>query len=178
MRWPGKIPAGRVCRELAGTIDVLPTIARLAGAKLPADRIIDGRDLWPLMSAQPGARSPHEAFFFYWDRHLQAVRSGPWKLHFPHAYPKPEPAGSAGRPGKYATRRIELELFNLADDIRETYNVAAVHPEIVERLKALADRCREDLGDSATGQTGQNVRPPGKMATPAENRSTKPASAN
>lgn len=178
MRWPGRIPAGRTCSELAGTIDVLPTIAKLVGGDLPADRIIDGRDLWPLMSAQPGARSPHEAFFFYWDRHLQAVRSGPWKLHFPHAYPKPEPPGANGQPGKYATRRIELELFNLTDDIRETYNVAAAHPEVVERLNALADHCREDLGDSATGQTGRNVRPTGKLASQAERRSMKPVTTN
>src|SRR5205823_11713438 len=63
MRWPGKIPAGTVCRELAATMDLLPTFVRLAGAEVPRDRIIDGRDIWPLMSAQPGATTPHEAYF-------------------------------------------------------------------------------------------------------------------
>jgi arylsulfatase A len=53
MRWPGRIPAGTACRELAATMDLLPTFANLAGAELPSDRIIDGRDIWPLMSGQP-----------------------------------------------------------------------------------------------------------------------------
>jgi len=64
MRLPGRIPAGKECSEVAGTIDMLPTIARLAGAELPA-REIDGKDIWPLMTAQPGAKSPHEAYFYY-----------------------------------------------------------------------------------------------------------------
>ncbi|MEA3368267.1 MAG: sulfatase, partial [Planctomycetota bacterium] len=65
MRWPGRIPAGHVCREVATTMDLLPTLARLAGARQPQDRVIDGRDIWPLMSGQPGATSPHEAFYYH-----------------------------------------------------------------------------------------------------------------
>jgi len=167
MRWPGKIPAGGVCRELAATIDILPTLAKLAGAEAPTDRVIDGKDIWPLMSGQPGARSPHEAFFFYWSRHLQAVRSGPWKLHFPHAYPHPNPPGGGGRPGKYETQRTDLALFNLDQDIRETNNIAAQHPDVVQRLQTLADQCRTDLGDSAIHRTGANTRPPGRVSTNA-----------
>ncbi len=86
MRWPGHIPPGTVCREPAMTIDLLPTLAQLIGAQAPSDRIIDGLDIWPLISGAPGAKSPHEAFYFYWGPELQAVRSGRWKLHFPHAY--------------------------------------------------------------------------------------------
>ncbi len=168
MRWPGKIPAGTVCRELATTMDILPTVASLAGAEAPRDRIIDGKDIWPLMSGQPGAKSPHEAFFYYWGRHLQAVRSGPWKLHFAHNYTKPDPPGGEGKPGKYSTRNIELALFNLENDIAETTDVAEQHPEVVRRLEALAEKCREDLGDTAVKRQGKNVRPPGRLAAPGQ----------
>ncbi len=77
MRWPGKIPAGRVQTELATAMDFLPTAANLAGAAMPTDRVLDGKDIWPLMSMQAGAETPHEAFSFYRDERLQAVRSGP-----------------------------------------------------------------------------------------------------
>ncbi len=163
MRWPGKIPAGTVCRELAATMDLLPTFARLAAAEVPRDRIIDGKDIWPLMSGQPGAKTPHDAYFYYWDRHLQAVRSGKWKLHLPHNYDHPDPTGHDGQPGKYAKRDISLALFDLETDISETNNVADQHPEIVARLQGLAGKCRDDLGDSATGQQGKNLRPPGRL---------------
>jgi arylsulfatase A len=163
MRWPTQIPRDGIVRELGATIDILPTLATLAGAKLPADRIIDGRDIWPLIKMQPGAKTPHEAYFYYWGQHLQAVRGGPWKLHFPHSYTKPSPAGGAAKPGVYATKEIGLELFNLEQDIGESTNVAAQHPEVVKRLQALAEAAREDLGDSSEKREGTNVRPAGKL---------------
>jgi len=164
MRWPGKIPAGTTCKELAATIDVLPTMARLIGVQLPKDRVIDGRDIWPLMSGQPGATSPHEAYYYYWGQELQAVRSGPWKLHLPHGYRSPgEPAGHGGQPGPYVQKKIDLSLFNLETDLGETTDVAAQHPEIVKRLEALAERAREDLGDSRTKRKGRNVRQAGQL---------------
>ena len=165
MRWPGQIPPGTVCREPAMTIDLLPTLAKLINAKLPDDRIIDGLNIWPMISGQPGAKSPHEAFYFYWDRELQAVRSGRWKLHFPHAYRSLEgEGGRGGTPAKYVQRRIELSLFDLGTDPGETKNVAADHPGVVARLQQLAQAAREDLGDSAAKQTGKNVREPGRIA--------------
>jgi arylsulfatase A len=163
MRWPTHIPRNQVVHELAATIDILPTLAKLGGAKLPGDRTIDGRDIWPLMSMQPGAKTPHEAYFYYWGQQLQAVRSGPWKLHFPHSYTKPEPPGGSAKPGKYATKEIGLELFDLEKDIGETTNVAAQHPEVVKRLQSLAEAAREDLGDSGEKREGKNVRPAGKV---------------
>jgi arylsulfatase A-like enzyme len=161
-RWPGKIPPKSVCREPMMTIDVLPTLAKLAGAELPKHKI-DGLDAWPLLAGEPNAKSPHEAFYFYWDRGLQAVRSGKWKLHFPHEYRtlKGKP-GSGGEAGPYETAKIELSLFDLEDDPGETKNVADANPEVVERLKKLAEAAREDLGDSATKQEGKGVRQPGK----------------
>src|SRR6266566_1825290 len=149
MRWPGKIPAGTVCRELAATMDLLPTFVRLAGAEVPRDRIIDGRDIWPLMSGQPGAKSPHEAYFYYWGKHLQAVRSGKWKLHLAHNYDHPNPPGHDGKPGKYAKGEISLALFDLETDIGETKDLAPQHPEVGTRLQALAKRGGKNWGASA-----------------------------
>ena len=163
IRWPGKIPTGTVCHELAATMDLLPTFAKLAGGEAPGDHIIDGKDIWPLMSGQPGAKSPHEAYFYYWNKHLQAVRSGKWKLHLTHDYDHPDPQGHDGRPGKYAKREIAVALFDLETDMGETNDLAAQHPEVVTRLQTFAQKCREDLGDSATGQEGKNARSAGKL---------------
>ncbi|MCL6501605.1 MAG: sulfatase [Pirellulales bacterium] len=167
MCWPGTIPAGRVVSEPAMTIDILPTLGRLAGAELPRQPI-DGHDIWPLIVGEPGAVSPHEALYFYWDRELQAVRSGRWKLHFEHEYRTlaGQPGGSGGRPANYQQARIGLALFDLEADPGETTDLAAQHPEVVARLQQLADAAREDLGDTATGRQGRNVRQPGRLAAP------------
>jgi arylsulfatase A-like enzyme len=163
-RWPGKIPARSVCREPAMTIDVLPTLAKITGTGLPSHPI-DGLDIRPLLSGQRGAKSPHQALFFYWDQHLQAVRRGAWKLHFPHAYVKPVPPGNGGQPGKMTNPKIEPALFNLESDPSETTDVAPAHPEVVARLEELARQAREELGDSATKQVGRGVREPGRAGS-------------
>jgi arylsulfatase A len=162
--WPGRIPAGRVCNEPISTIDILPTLANLAGASLP-DRKIDGKDIWPLIEGRPGAENPHEAFFYYQGWTLEAVRSGPWKLHFPHTYRTlgGRPGGTGGIPVKYEQARIDLALYNLANDIGEEHNVADQHPDVVERLERLADAMRADLGDAAKKMEGTGRRPPGKV---------------
>jgi len=163
-RWPGKIPAGQVCKELTATIDVLPTFAKLAGAEPPKDRIIDGLDIWPLMSGAEGAKTPHDRFYYYWAFGLEAVRSGPWKLHLPHEYRSlAGEAGKDGQPGPYKTAKTELALYNLTTDVGEKTNVAEQNPDVVKRLLAIAEEGRADLGDSLTSQTGKNRRQPGKL---------------
>src|SRR6516165_11186357 len=155
MRWPGQIPAGRVCKEPAMTIDLLPTIAKLAGAELPKQKI-DGLDIWPLIASKPNAKCPHEAYYFYWNRELQAVRSGKWKLHFPHSY-----RGLTGKPGMdgkaagYTDAKIDMALFDLEKDAGEMTNVADKHPDVVKQLQALAEKARDDLGDTATKREGK-----------------------
>jgi arylsulfatase A len=161
-RWPGKIPAGTVCHEPVMSIDLLPTIARLSGAKLPA-RKIDGLDIWPLLSGQKGAKSPHEVLYFYWLNELQAVRSGKWKLHFPHTFPKPNPPGKDGKPGKYERLKIGVALYDLEKDPGEKTDLAEKYPEVVKRLQELAEKAREDLGDTATKRKGKGVRQPGRV---------------
>ena len=164
VRWPGKIPAGSECGELCGTIDVLPTFARLAGGEAPTDRIIDGRDIWPLLSGDKSSKSPHEAFRYYWDYGLEAIRSGNWKLHFPHPYRSlAGPPGKDGQPGPYKQARTGLALYDLAADVGEMKNVAADHPNVVAQLQSLAENARQDLGDALTKRDGKNRRPAGKL---------------
>jgi arylsulfatase A len=161
--WPGKIPAGTTSDLVMGTIDVLPTLAQLAGVPLP-EKKIDGVDIWPVLSADPQATAPHEAFYFYWNQELHAVRSGPWKLHFPHTYRTLVGApGSGGTPSEYRQAMNGLELYNLDDDIGEQNNLAATHPDIVARLTQHADAIRSELGDTLTGVPATQVRPAGVL---------------
>jgi arylsulfatase A-like enzyme len=162
-RWPGKIPAGTVSGEIAATIDILPTFAKLAAAPLP-ERKIDGLDIWPMLSGAKDAKSPHDAYYFYWDRGLHAIRSGKWKLHFPHGYRSlTGKAGADGKPAGYTQARTELALYDLEADVGEKNNVAAENAEVVARLTALAELARADLGDGLTKREGAGLREPGKL---------------
>ena len=162
MWWPGKIPAGTECHEPAMTIDILPTIAHLIGAELPSHKI-DGKNIWPLIAGVDGATSPQEAYFFYWGNELHAIRSGKWKLHFPHNYRTMagKPGGTDGNPTNYSQGEIGLALFDLESDVGETTDVAAQNPEVVSRLSALEDEMRNALGDKK--QQGSGRRPIGKL---------------
>jgi len=164
MRWPGRIPRGAVCDEAAMTIDIFPTIARLIGADLP-DHKIDGLDIWPLISCEPGACSPHDVLYFYYhENNLEAIRSGRWKLVFPHTYRTlTGNPGRDGRPNGYSREKCRLELYDLRIDISEQQNVIDLHPDVVKRLEVLAEKAREDLGDALTGRKGKNRRAPGRL---------------
>jgi arylsulfatase A-like enzyme len=145
------------------TIDLLPTLAGLAGSALP-ERKIDGFDILPLLRAEPGARSPHEALFFYYGSELRAVRSGRYKLVLPHrSQTLAGRPGKGGVPGKYEPADVPLALYDLVADLGETTDVAAQHADVVARLEALAERARDDLGDSLTGRTGRGVRESGRV---------------
>ncbi len=165
MRWPGKIPAGTTCDELASTIDLLPTVAALIGGRLP-DHKIDGQDIRSLMFAEANALSPHEAFYCYYNGgQLQAVRDRQYKLHFPHQYRTMEgqEMGRDGRPGPYRQVQIPLQLFDLKNDIGETTDIADRYPAVVERLQRHAEVARDQLGDKLTDRTGRAVRPHGEL---------------
>ena len=171
MWWPGKIKPGSQCDELASTIDILPTVAKLIGAKLPAHKI-DGKDIRPLMFGEPRAQSPHKVFYSYYrGGQLQAVRDRRWKLHFPHAYRTLEgrQGGTGGKPVRYSQAKIGLSLFDLKADVSETKDVASENPEVVARLKKAAEEARRDLGDSLMKRKGSGVRPPGRLQ-PGEKR--------
>jgi len=113
--WPGTIPAGTSSDEITLSMDLLPTFAKMAGGKVPNDRVIDGKDIAPLLLGTPDAKTPHDRFFYHQADNLRAVRSGSWKLF---------------RSG---------QLYNLDEDIAETKNVAAANPEVVRRLTGYMD---------------------------------------
>ena len=183
VRWPGHVPSARVCAEPFMGIDWLPTLTEIVGGKA-STRKIDGLSAKGLVLGEKDARPPHEALFFYSGTALQAVRSGPWKLHFAHPYitVAAEP-GRGGKPSNFgklaptsitqsgvegiATRhgyrieQLELSLFNLDTDPGETKNVAAEHPDMVKKLSALAEAARQDLGDSLQQIKGSELRAPG-----------------
>jgi len=165
MQWKGRIPAGTTCDQLSSTIDLLPTIAGLIGAELPANAI-DGKDISSLMFADAGATTPHEYFYcFYAPTSLHAVRTQRWKLHLPHPYRTlaGRHGGTDGQPVAYQAASIELSLFDLSKDVGETTNVAAEHPDVVVELLAAAEKIRNELGDKLSNKAGKAVRPPGKM---------------
>jgi arylsulfatase A len=166
MRWPGKIPPGTKCDELASTIDIFPTVAKLIGAQVSTDRKIDGKDIWPLMSGAAGATSPHDVLYCYYDRQLRAVRDPQFKLVFPHEYRSLDgkPGGRDGVPATYKQLKTHQALYDLKNDVGETTDVAADHPEVVARLEHAGEEARLALGDELTGRTGREVRPPGRTA--------------
>jgi arylsulfatase A-like enzyme len=156
VRWPGKVPAGTTSGELMSTMDFLPTFARLAGGGPPTDRILDGHDIWPILSGRPGAKSPCEAFYYYYLEQLQAVRSGPWKLYLP--------LENKWRSFRGQTEPQPEALYDLAADPGETENLVDKRPDVVRRLTELAEKAREDLGD--LNRPGRNQRPAGMVENP------------
>jgi len=145
MRWPGKIPAGTTCDQISGNIDMLPTFAALVGTEVPKDRVIDGRDITPLMfEAKPGpVRDTH--LYFSGNGKLEAIRQGQWKLFLT----KNQGGGKTVRPTNNAVNANkkpqdgeanadDFTLYDLATDLGETMEVSADHRDIVTKLKSEA----------------------------------------
>jgi len=128
-RWPGKIPAGSRTSAITSMMDILPTLANLAGASLPTDRTIDGRDIWATMSSErPDVDPPRQEFLYFRGLKLEAIRRGNWKLLL-----------------------ADKQLFNLATDIGEAHDMAAQNPEKVAELVQLAKAVESDLGSDGVG---------------------------
>lgn len=155
--WPGKIAPGSTRDAVAGTIDFLPTFVKLAGGSVPTDKKIDGKDIAPLLLGKT-TQSPHEARYYFNGYQLQAVRSGPWKLAIA---PQSEGMGKAGQtvPASLESPR----LYNLDTEIGERTDVAAAHPDIVSKLKALAVAMSTELGEKTPGP---GRRPAGEVKNP------------
>ena len=154
MRWPARIAGKSTSKEVVTTMDLLPTIAAIAGAELP-QWTIDGKNILPIIEGQPGAKSPHEAIYFYDGVELQAVRTGQWKLHFSHSYRTVIQPGVDGEPGLEELRDLELSLYDLEQDPSEATNLAAQHPELVSQLTTAATAFDADLK--------ANQRPAGRL---------------
>src|SRR5439155_19341799 len=151
-RWPGHVPAGKVCHEPLTQLDLFPTIVKLSGAKMH-DRPIDGKDISPILLGEPDAKSPHEAIFYYGDACLNAVRSGRWKFKVQTALQQETEYLKYDLPeAKIPPAPYDLEL-----DPAEQKNVAADHPEIVARLKQLLHDERQELGDRRLNIGGRRV---------------------
>ena len=139
MRGPG-IPAGTVCNELAGTIDLLPTIASLTGKSLPKKRVIDGMDITGLL-LDTTEKSPRSEFIHYTSRgDLEGIRQGDWKL----LVKKPRNQRNNNSP-----KPPQVFLFNLHKDLGEQNNLAETHPEIVAKLKARMIEADSEITDNA-----------------------------
>lgn len=154
---PGTVAAGTVSDAFLSTLELLPTLANWAGAKLNDDRGLDGFDAGPVIRGEPGASSPRKTLYYYRGEELQAIRNGPWKLFLPLENPRRHPHFPDGEGS-------EPLLFNVVDDVGSKRNVAARHPEIVARLAALAEEARAELGD--LGRPGTGLRPIGYVADP------------
>jgi uncharacterized sulfatase len=165
-RWPGKIPAGVINNSPAGTIDVLPTILKAAGVDVPKDRVIDGKNIWPLLTSSD-ADSPHEAIFGMHGPNLATLRSGKWRLHVRSPGPAPkrsedwvDPRGPDGvtiiapyeqaRPSAYpgvigGDGPKNMMLFDIEADPAEQHDLSRQHPEVVKRLRAIYDKTLADV---------------------------------
>lgn len=143
LHYPREIQAGSKMDRLICSIDVLPTIARLTGCDLP-ENTIDGNDVWPLITAKPGAANPHSYYPFTVGGQFQGVFSGDgrWKLHLPHGYWHVVEPGTDGMPGKQVKREIELSLFDMEEDPKETRNMIEDHPEVAKALQTIAHKHR------------------------------------
>ena len=165
--WPGKLPAGTQVDAPAMNIDFFPTLLALAGLELPSDRIIDGRDIWGLMTGHDTV-SPHDALFFFHDKVIDGVRAGPWKYYrYVNRYywpvPYDEPSTLTGKRAAAYTytdpktgQTIHLladfpMLYDLRIDPGESYNVATRHPEENRRLRGLIEAWERDFFTNPRG---------------------------
>ncbi len=161
--WPGKISAGTSTDAITSMMDILPTLAGLAGGQLP-EKKIDGGDIWPLLGGKVQT-SPHGSFLFYRGLKLEAVRWGEWKLVLSAGGDGKRPTAKEKAEGKKKAKSQDIfpQLYNLTSDIGETTNVAEQNPEVVAKLQAIADATKNDLGQDGVGP---GCRPLGRVSNP------------
>ncbi|MFY7760227.1 sulfatase [Aquidulcibacter sp.] len=162
-RWPGKIPSGTVSDQMSMNIDLLPTLAALAGAKVPTDRVIDGQNIWPILSKR-GAVTPHDKLYFFSNANVAAVRTQDWRMVVRAYYL------NFDAPLDQFNYRL---LFNMKNDRGETVSLADRFPEIVDRLKAMIDAARAEFG--AITQQRTSPQADGPIQLPNETRPLKKA---
>jgi arylsulfatase A-like enzyme len=145
IRWPEKINNKKVNEDLVTSMDLLPTLANIAGGNIPGDRIIDGIDITEVLLEDKVISN--RSFFYYRLGGLCAVRWGRWKYFIKSPY-------------------YNEALYDLEEDISERHNVINENPEIVASIEQIMDQCRLDLGDDLEGIQGKNCRPAGKVDNP------------
>jgi arylsulfatase A-like enzyme len=144
IKYPGMIKANTVSDKAFFSIDILPTVCHLAGAKLPANTI-DGKNVWDLISNKPGANNPHDYYAFSTGKNFEGVLSGDgnWKLHIPHQYRTLVYPGMDGQAGKYKQAQVELSLFDMKNDPYERVNVIDKYPQLAAELQQLAEQHKD-----------------------------------
>jgi arylsulfatase A-like enzyme len=159
--WPGITKPGTVCNRLLTTMDILPTLVDICHAKMPVKKI-DGVDFIEVLHGDVNA-TLRDVFVYYYDKdNLKAIRNGRWKLVFPctsQTYGPPATIGGDRYPGKYATVKVPMGLYDLATDPGEDRDVKDQYPEVVKQLNDIADNYRHELGDGLTNTIGTEVRP-------------------
>lgn len=147
VKFPGHIPSGLISNELVSSMDIFATIAHITGAKTEQDRIIDGKNIWPLLTNKKGSKSPHEMLLGYTGKNLQTIRKGKWKLHLTRT-PDSVPFYAGSKWGKGTIDLLNIPmLFNLEEDVEEQTNVVEKFPAIVAELLREGDKARNELGD-------------------------------
>jgi arylsulfatase A-like enzyme len=137
VRWPGTVPGGRDSDEIVGSIDWVPTLARLAGADLPTDRTLDGIDVWPLLSGET-EESSRDHFILS----RQVIRKGPWKFFLAGEHRESVPKNGT-------VQYDHPRLFDLRTDVGERRDVHADHPEVVAELTRMLEDYKADLKANA-----------------------------
>ncbi len=132
--WPGKVKSGVIQREMALTMDVFPTVCKLAGVDVPTDRTIDGRDISPLLFGT--GTVDREVFLYYRGQTLYAARLGVWKAHFITRSAYGNDKSESHEPPA---------LYNLRVDPSERFDVAAKHPDVVASIKVAVDKHVSEL---------------------------------
>jgi len=147
VRWPARIPAGSVCKELVSAMDFYPTLSGLAGVDVSKLPKFDGHDVLALWEGRDGAKMPYEKFYYFQKGALEAVRSGKWKY----------------RVAMEGNKEVK-GLYDLDTDIGEATDVSADHEGIVRELQKAMDDMRKKLGDARLKIEGEERRP--KVMTP------------
>jgi len=144
IKYPNHLKANTVSHRMFNSIDLLPTLCKLASVDLPKSTI-DGKDVWDLISGKENVKNPHEYYAFSTGKNLECVMSsdGKWKLHLPHKYRALETVGNDGKPGTYTVKKIEMTLYDMVNDPYETTNVIDQHPDIYKKLYNYAQQHKE-----------------------------------
>ncbi|MDR2983036.1 MAG: sulfatase [Puniceicoccales bacterium] len=165
MKWTPVIPQGTICNQLSSTIDLLPTIAVITGARLPEHKI-DGVNILPLLEGKEGVTPRKHLLYYFNKNNLEAVRNERFKLVLPHPGLTNEGflPGKDGLPGATTSgRHFPKALYDLRRDPGERYDVQDANPEAVEELMKVVEAAREDLGDDLTSRPGTGRREIGRV---------------
>lgn len=129
IRWPGQIPAGQVSADMACTMDLYSTLIEAAGAQVPQDRVVDGKNILSFLKGSD--TSPRQVFYYWRGKQLRAVRKGKWKFRL-----------------NYRNRRTREsdQLFDLDIDPGENYNMADRHPEIAGEMLEMINEMSAQFG--------------------------------